>query len=83
MKGASVCSVGAHRVAVRPWRQRRRHASVIAGEVADHVVPEGGIHQEPVQQHKGRTVAAVSSYSIVPADSSIWLIVWRDRWSPK
>ena len=52
-----VC-VGVHRVAVCPQWQRRCHAPVIDGEVGDHVVPEGGVHQEPVQQHERRAVAA-------------------------
>jgi hypothetical protein len=52
-----VC-VGVHRVAVCPQRQRRHHAPVIDGEVGDHVIPEGGVHQEPVQQHEGRASAA-------------------------
>jgi hypothetical protein len=52
-----VC-VGVHRVAMRPQRQRRRHASVIDGEAGDHIIPEGGVHQEPVQQHERRSFAA-------------------------
>ncbi len=45
-------------VPVRPERQRRRHAPVAGGQPGDHLVPQRGVHQQPVQQHDHRPVAA-------------------------
>ena len=50
--------VGVHRVAVRAERQRRRDAPVVGGQVGAPVVPQRGVHQQPVQQHDGGPVAA-------------------------
>ena len=49
---------GIHGMTVRPERQGRRHAAVAGGQAGDHLVPQRGVHHQPVQQHEHRPVAA-------------------------
>jgi hypothetical protein len=51
-----VC-VAAHRVAMRAERLCRGDAAVVGRELGDHVVPEGGVHHQAVQEHDRRSFA--------------------------
>ena len=56
--GQRQVSVGVHRAAMRPERQRRCHAPVVGGQVSDRPVPQRGVHYQPVQEHNRGPVAA-------------------------
>jgi hypothetical protein len=56
--GQRTVGVGPHRGGVGAQRQRRHHAAMVDAEVSDHRVPQRSVHQQPVQQHHHRPVAA-------------------------
>ena len=82
--------VGAHRPAMSAKRQGQNHAAVVRTQVGDHVVPQRPVHRQPVQEYDDRAAPPVSSYLIVPADSSTsgmahlpCLLIPPDRSNPR
>ena len=57
-RGEGEVGVVGHRRGVRADRQLRDDAAIAIPQAADDGVPQGAVHQHPVQQHHHRPVAA-------------------------